>query len=79
MFGKELVRLAEEDSRICAVTAAMEHGTGLHHFARKFPNRYYDVGIAEQHAVTFSAGLASMGELLYLQCTLPFCSVPMTS
>ena len=47
----------------CAVTAAMEHGTGLHHFARKFPNRYYDVGIAEQHAVTFSAGLASMGEL----------------
>ena len=63
MFGKELVRLAEEDSRICAVTAAMEHGTGLHHFARKFPNRYYDVGIAEQHAVTFSAGLASMGEL----------------
>ena len=63
VFGKELVRLAEEDSRICAVTAAMEHGTGLHHFARKFPNRYYDVGIAEQHAVTFSAGLASMGEL----------------
>ena len=63
VFGKELVRLAEQDSRICAVTAAMEHGTGLHHFARRFPNRYYDVGIAEQHAVTFSAALASAGEL----------------
>lgn len=63
VFGKELVRLAEQDSRICAVTAAMEHGTGLHYFARRFPNRYYDVGIAEQHAVTFSAALASTGEL----------------
>lgn len=62
-FGKELVRLAQQDSRICAVTAAMEHGTGLHHFARKFPGRYYDVGIAEQHAVTFSAALASSGLL----------------
>ena len=41
----------------------MGGGTGLHHFAREFPNRYYDVGIAEQHAVTFSAALASMGEL----------------
>lgn len=63
MFGKELVRLAQQDSRICAITAAMEHGTGLHYFARKFPGRYYDVGIAEQHAVTFSAALASMGQL----------------
>lgn len=63
VFGKELVYLAQQDSRICAVTAAMEHGTGLHHFARKFPGRYYDVGIAEQHAVTFSAALSSMGQL----------------
>ena len=63
MFGKELVQLAKHDPRICAVTAAMGGGTGLHHFAREFPNRYYDVGIAEQHAVTFSAALASMGEL----------------
>lgn len=63
VFGKELVRLAQQDTRICAVTAAMEHGTGLHYFSRKFPNRYYDVGIAEQHAVTFSAALASTGRL----------------
>lgn len=63
VFGKELVRLAQQDPRICAITAAMEHGTGLHYFSRKFPNRYYDVGIAEQHAVTFSAALASMGQL----------------
>ncbi len=63
VFGKELVRLAQEDARICAVTAAMEHGTGLHYFSRQFPNRYYDVGIAEQHAVTFSAGLAASGQL----------------
>lgn len=63
VFGKELVRLAQEDPRICAVTAAMEHGTSLHYFARTLPRRYYDVGIAEQHAVTFSAALASQGQL----------------
>lgn len=63
VFGKELVRLAQQDARICAITAAMEHGTGLHYFARKFPSRYYDVGIAEQHAATFSAALASTGQL----------------
>jgi len=63
VFGKELLRLAQRDSRICAVTAAMEHGTGLHYFSREFPDRYYDVGIAEQHAVTFSAALASAGKL----------------
>lgn len=61
VFGQELVRLAKQDARICAVTAAMEHGTGLHYFAKQFPERYYDVGIAEQHAVTFSAGLAATG------------------
>lgn len=63
VFGKELVRLAQQDARICAITAAMEHGTGLHHFARRFPGRYYDVGIAEQHAMTFSAALAATGQL----------------
>ncbi len=63
VFGKELVHLAQQDVRICAITAAMEHGTGLHHFARKYPNRYYDVGIAEQHAVTYSAALAAAGQL----------------
>ena len=62
-FGKELTRLARADKRICAITAAMEYGTGLQYFEKEFPERFYDVGIAEQHAVTFSAGLASAGML----------------
>lgn len=60
-FGKELVRLAKKDKRICAVTAAMKYGTGLQFFSNEIKDRFFDVGIAEQHAVTFSAGLASMG------------------
>ncbi|MBR4092657.1 MAG: 1-deoxy-D-xylulose-5-phosphate synthase [Oscillospiraceae bacterium] len=63
VFGKQLVKLAESDSKICALTAAMKYGTGLQYFAKKFPKRFFDVGIAEQHAVTFSAGLASEGML----------------
>ncbi|MDY2509823.1 MAG: 1-deoxy-D-xylulose-5-phosphate synthase [Ruminococcus callidus] len=63
IFGKELVRLAKKDDSICAITAAMEHGTGLQYFSRTYPQRYYDVGIAEQHAVTFAAALASQGKL----------------
>ena len=53
--------LAAEDSRIAAVTAAMKEGTGLGRFASKFPDRFYDVGIAEPHAVTFAAGMAASG------------------
>lgn len=60
-FGKELTRLAETDKRICAITAAMEFGTGLQYFEEAHPDRFYDVGIAEQHAVTFAAGLAGCG------------------
>ncbi|MCZ6801463.1 MAG: 1-deoxy-D-xylulose-5-phosphate synthase [Nitrospirae bacterium] len=56
-----LVKLAKEDSRIVAITAAMCDGTGLPAFAKAFPDRLYDVGIAEQHAVTFAAGLAAQG------------------
>lgn len=56
-----LVRLAQEDSRIVAITAAMCEGTGLTAFEKVFPKRLYDVGIAEQHAVTFAAGLAAQG------------------
>ena len=63
VFGKELTSLAEKDDRICAITAAMKYGTGLQFFAEKFPERFYDVGIAEQHAVTFAGGLASMGNI----------------
>ncbi|MCE5312321.1 MAG: 1-deoxy-D-xylulose-5-phosphate synthase [Nitrospiraceae bacterium] len=61
VFGRALTSLAENDSRISAVTAAMKEGTGLSCFAEKFPQRIYDVGIAEGHAVTFSAGLATRG------------------
>lgn len=63
VFGKELVKLAEKDKRICAITAAMKFGTGLQFFHKQFPERFYDVGIAEQHAVTFAGGLASMGQI----------------
>ncbi len=59
--GNILCRLAEKDDRICAITAAMTEGTGLSEFASRFRNRFFDVGIAEQHAVTFAAGLASKG------------------
>jgi len=61
VFGRTLVRLAEQDHRIVAITAAMCSGTGLTDFARLFPGRFFDVGIAEQHAVTMAAGLAKTG------------------
>lgn len=61
VFGETLCRLAESDPRIVAVTAAMRSGTGLSGFAERFPDRFFDVGIAEQHAVTMAAGMASGG------------------
>lgn len=61
VFGKELTRVGEENKKICAVTAAMKYGTGLQYFAKAYPKRFFDVGIAEEHAVTFCAGLSSMG------------------
>ena len=61
VFGDALIREAEKDQTIVAVTAAMPSGTGLDRFAERFPDRMFDVGIAEQHAVTFAAGLAADG------------------
>lgn len=61
VFADTLIRLAREDERIVAITAAMASGTGLDRFQRALPKRFYDVGIAEQHAVTFAAGLAAEG------------------
>ncbi len=61
VFGKTMLDLAWEDERIVAVTAAMPQGTGLEAFSKTFPERFYDVGIAEQHGVTLAAGLASRG------------------
>ncbi|WP_438728271.1 1-deoxy-D-xylulose-5-phosphate synthase [Parasphingorhabdus sp. DH2-15] len=61
VFGETLAKLAETDKRICAITAAMPSGTGVDKFAAAHPNRSFDVGIAEQHGVTFAAGLAAQG------------------
>jgi 1-deoxy-D-xylulose-5-phosphate synthase len=61
VFGNTLSKLAETDAKICAVTAAMPGGTGVDKFAANYPDRAFDVGIAEQHAVTFAAGLAAEG------------------
>jgi 1-deoxy-D-xylulose-5-phosphate synthase len=62
VFGKAMCELAERDRRVVAITAAMSEGTGLDEFARRFPDRFFDVGIAEQHAVEFACGLACEGE-----------------
>ncbi|MBN2373356.1 1-deoxy-D-xylulose-5-phosphate synthase [bacterium] len=61
VFSKAICQLAAQDDRICAITAAMPEGTGLDKFAEKYPGRFFDVGIAEQHAVTFAAGMATQG------------------
>ncbi|MDL2313849.1 1-deoxy-D-xylulose-5-phosphate synthase [Desulfovibrio sp. OttesenSCG-928-C14] len=61
IFSSALCQLAQDDQSIVAITAAMPDGTGLAEFARRFPERFYDVGICEQHAVTFAAGLATQG------------------
>jgi 1-deoxy-D-xylulose-5-phosphate synthase len=68
VFGETLAKLAETDDRICAITAAMPSGTGVDKFAKAHPDRAFDVGIAEQHAVTFAAGLAAQG-------MRPFCAI----
>jgi len=68
VFGHTLSKLADSDRRICAITAAMPSGTGLDRFSREHPDRFFDVGIAEQHAVTFAAGLAAQG-------MRPFCAI----
>ena len=61
IFGKKLVELAEKDDKIVAITASMKDGTGLSEFANKFPQRFFDIGIAEQHALTMAAGMAKEG------------------
>lgn len=63
VFGASMCELANDDNRICAITAAMKSGTGLTEFAHKYRERFFDVGIAEEHAVTFAAGLSAGGLL----------------
>ncbi len=67
-YGEAILSCAEKDDRVVAITAAMPDGTGLTKFAKQFPDRYYDTGIAEPHAVTFAAGLAAGGQK-------PFCTI----
>jgi len=71
-FGDALAKLASEDPRIVAITAAMPDGTGLAEFAETFPERFFDVGIAEAHAVTFAAGLAAAGLRPVVACYSTF-------
>jgi 1-deoxy-D-xylulose-5-phosphate synthase len=66
LFGQTLSQIAEEDPKVVAITAAMCSGTGLNKFEQQFPERFYDVGIAESHAVTFAAGLAATGARPFL-------------
>lgn len=61
IFGEKLVKLAKENTKIVAITASMKDGTGLTQFQKEFPNRFFDVGIAEQHAITMAAGMAREG------------------
>jgi len=61
VFGEKIVSLARQNNKVCAITAAMEAGTGLEKFASQYPERFYDVGIAEGHAVTMAAGMAKQG------------------
>ncbi len=61
VFGDEICNLANKDPRICGITAAMQSGTGLDRFSKEFPDRFFDVGIAEGHAVTMAAGMAKQG------------------
>ncbi|MFW0776580.1 MAG: 1-deoxy-D-xylulose-5-phosphate synthase [Rickettsiales bacterium] len=68
VFAESLIKEAQQDEKIIAITAAMPSGTGLDKFAQAYPDRMYDVGIAEQHAVTFAAGLAAEG-------MKPFCAI----
>ena len=63
IFGSTLAELGKEEPRLCAITAAMKYGTGLNFFKHAHPDRFFDVGMAEEHAVSFSAGLASQGLL----------------
>lgn len=67
-FGRIVCDLAKHDTRVCAITSAMRDGTGLHGFSKTFPDRFFDVGIAEEHEIAFAAGLASNG-------LVPVCAV----
>jgi 1-deoxy-D-xylulose-5-phosphate synthase len=79
VFGQWLCDMAAQDPKLVAITPAMREGSGMVEFHRRFPDRYHDVGIAEQHALTFAAGMACEGCARWWRFTPPFCSAPTTS
>ena len=79
VFGQWLCDTAEADSRLVAITPAMREGSGLVEFEQRFPQRYFDVGIAEQHAVTFAAGIACEARSQWSPSIPPSCSAATTS
>ena len=78
VFGQALGREMRADERVVAITAAMPDGTGLTPVMREFPSRSFDVGICEQHAVTFAAGLAPRGGYRWWRSTRRSCNAPTT-
>jgi 1-deoxy-D-xylulose-5-phosphate synthase len=78
VFGQALTDLADERKDVVAITAAMSTGTGTDIFEKKHPERFFDVGIAEAHAVTFAAGLATQGIRRWRPSTPPSCSARTT-
>ena len=79
IFGDWLCDMAAQDDRLVAITPAMREGSGLVRFSQVYPERYFDVGIAEQHALTFAAGLACEGYKPVVAIYRLFCSARMTS
>ena len=79
VFGQWIVDMANKDQDLIAITPAMREGSGLVNFSREFPERFYDVAIAEQHAVTLAAGMACEEKNLLLQSIQPFFNVLMIS
>lgn len=77
-FGNTLVRLAKNNKKIVAITGAMPNGTGLDEFQEQYKDRFFDVGIAEQHGVTLSAGLATVGYTPLYRCIHHSCNVHTT-
>jgi 1-deoxy-D-xylulose-5-phosphate synthase len=78
VFGQWLCDMAGSDPKLVGITPAMREGSGMVEFHKRFPERYFDVGIAEQHAVTFAAGLACEASSRWWRSTPPSCSGPTT-
>ncbi len=79
VMGQTMVKLCQKDNTLVGITAAMPSGTGMKHLEKAMPDRYYDVGIAEEHAVIFAAGMATMGFHPWWRFIPPSCNAPTTA